>query len=137
VQRKELQELSRIRLKEAKSLLSSGLYDGAYYLAGYAIECALKGCIAKRTRRYEFPEQKKVNSSYSHNLQQLMTVADLEEALNDRSSRDPEFQANWNIVAAWSEQSRYRRQRADLADALVRAVGDKRHGVISWIKLHW
>ena len=118
-------------------MLSSGLYDGAYYLAGYAIECALKGCIAKRTRRYEFPEQKKVNSSYSHNLQQLMTVADLEEALNDRSSRDPEFQANWNIVAAWSEQSRYRRQRADLADALVRAVGDKRHGVISWIKLHW
>jgi hypothetical protein len=27
-------------LKEAKALLTLGLHDGAYYLAGYAVECA-------------------------------------------------------------------------------------------------
>ena len=36
--RKDFQELSRIRLKEAKALLDLGLWDGAYYLAGYAVE---------------------------------------------------------------------------------------------------
>lgn len=52
--RRRFQELSRIRLDEAKALLESELSDGAFYLAGYAVECALKACIAKNTRaRYE------------------------------------------------------------------------------------
>jgi HEPN domain-containing protein len=49
VDRQDLQELSRVRLKEATALLKLGLFDGAYYLAGYAVECALKACIAKAT----------------------------------------------------------------------------------------
>jgi hypothetical protein len=40
VDRKGLQELSKVRLKEATALLELGLFDGAYYLAGYAVECA-------------------------------------------------------------------------------------------------
>ena len=45
--RKELQALSGIRLREARALARLGMNDGAYYLAGYAVECALKACIAK------------------------------------------------------------------------------------------
>ena len=45
--------------------------DGAYYLAGYAIECALKACIAKATRRYDFPDRKKVDASHTHDLREL------------------------------------------------------------------
>lgn len=56
--RKGLQELSNVRLKEAKALLKVGMADGAYYLAGYAVECALKACIAKETRRYDFPDKR-------------------------------------------------------------------------------
>jgi len=51
--RTELQRLSRIRIKEAKFLLDGGCYNGAYYLAGYAVECALKACIAKQTHRHD------------------------------------------------------------------------------------
>jgi len=40
-------------------LLRLGLFDGAYYLAGYAVECALKACIAKGTQRFEFPDKRK------------------------------------------------------------------------------
>jgi HEPN domain-containing protein len=58
VDRKGLQELSNVRLKEAKALLKVGMADGAYYLAGYAVECALKACIAKETRRYDFPDKR-------------------------------------------------------------------------------
>lgn len=57
--RKDLQELSKVRLKEATALLKLGLFDGAYYLAGYAVECALKACIAKGTQRGEFPDRKR------------------------------------------------------------------------------
>jgi hypothetical protein len=47
VHRKDLQELSKVRLKEATALLKLELFDGAFYLAGYAVECALKACVAK------------------------------------------------------------------------------------------
>jgi len=51
VDRKQLQDLSRVRLKEASALLDLGLADGAFYLAGYAVECALKACNAKERAR--------------------------------------------------------------------------------------
>jgi hypothetical protein len=55
--RRDLQTLAKIRLKEAQALARLRLYDGAYYLAGYAVECALKACIARRTSRYDFPDK--------------------------------------------------------------------------------
>jgi hypothetical protein len=108
-----------------------------FYLAGYAVECALKACIAKSTRRGEFPDKKKVESSHSHNLLQLGRVAGLDEAFLEQSSTDAEFRNNWDYVQSWSEQSRYRKHRPDSARALLKAVGDRRHGVVSWIKKRW
>src|SRR5450755_5096604 len=77
--RKDLRALSRVRLSEARALLKAGLPDGAYYLAGYAAECALKACIAKETRRYEFPEKKRVSASHTHDLADLVKVAELQD----------------------------------------------------------
>ncbi|HYW41377.1 MAG TPA: HEPN domain-containing protein [Bryobacteraceae bacterium] len=135
--RRDLQELSKVRLKEATALLRLGLFDGAYYLAGYAVECALKACIAKGTQRGEFPDKKKVESSYSHNLRELIRVAGLDEARLEQADKDPDFRTNWDVVLSWSEQSRYRRHRPESAQTLLGAVGDRRHGVVSWIKLQW
>ena len=135
--RKGLQELSKVRLKEARALLNLGLCDGAYDLAGYAVECAIKACIAKGTLRHEFPDKKKVESSHSHNLRELMRVAGLEDARLEQARKDPDFGTNWDVVQSWSEQSRYRSHSPQAAQALLVAVGDRRHGVISWIILHW
>ena len=135
--RKTLQELSKVRLKEAKALLAVGLPDGAYYLTGYAVECALKACIAKGTRRYEFPDRNKVESSYSHKLGDLVRVAGLEDVRLARARVDPAFRTNWDVVQLWSVDLRYERHRAEAAYQLLEAVSDRRHGVISWIKLHW
>jgi HEPN domain-containing protein len=137
VDRRDLQELAKVRLKEATALLKLGLFDGAYYLAGYSVECALKACVAKGTQRYEFPDKKKVESSHSHNLRELIRVAGLDDARVEQASKDPDFRTNWDIVQSWSEQSRYRRHSPEAAQDLLDAVGDRRHGVISWIKLHW
>lgn len=48
--RKDFQDLAMVRVREAEMLLAAGLFDGAYYLAGLAVECALKACIAKATQ---------------------------------------------------------------------------------------
>jgi HEPN domain-containing protein len=137
VDRRDLQELSKVRLKEAKALMELGLYDGAYYLAGYAVECALRACIAKDTRRHQFPDKKRVDSSHSHDFAQLIRVAGLEDEHRERLRSDADFDANWEIVKRWSEQSRHRWNGRESAQALVSAVSNRRHGVISWIKLHW
>lgn len=53
--RKDLQSLSRWRLLEAKALLGANLPSGAYYLAGYAVECALKLVLPKAHAAMIFP----------------------------------------------------------------------------------
>jgi hypothetical protein len=91
---------------EAKALLKVGMADGAYYLAGYAVECASKACISKGTKRYEFPDKERAVSSYSHKLQDLVKVAGLEQALAGLVRTSPEFRTNWEAVKSWTEQSR-------------------------------
>ncbi|MBV9499900.1 MAG: HEPN domain-containing protein [Acidobacteriaceae bacterium] len=135
--RAELQELSRIRFSEAKSLLRAGFADGAYYLAGYSVECGLKACIAKSTRRFDFPDKTSVEASHTHNLKDLVKVANLEVARLEQAKTDPGFRNSWDLVQQWSEQSRYRRHERNAAIALLEAVGNGKHGVLSWIKRHW
>jgi len=57
MKRTDFQDLSRLRMKEARRLFEAGCPEGAYYLAGYAAECAFKACIAKKTERFEFPDK--------------------------------------------------------------------------------
>lgn len=53
--RELLQQLSEQHLGDAQVLLEQKRWPGAYYLAGYAVECALKACIAKLTTAHDFP----------------------------------------------------------------------------------
>jgi HEPN domain-containing protein len=137
VDRKDLQQLSTVRLKEARALLGLGLWDGAYYLAGYGVECALKACIAKRTLRYEFPDKKRVIQSYSHDLLSLAQQADLGDGFRERSRREAEFGENWEIAQSWTEESRYQRHSRESAEEMFEAAAHKVYGVIPWIKAHW
>jgi HEPN domain-containing protein len=79
--RNDFQQLSELRAKEAKALLAAGFPEGAYYLAGYAVECALKACIARKTQEFDFPEKKRVNDSHTHDLGKLLVLAGLSEDL--------------------------------------------------------
>lgn len=135
--RNDLKLLAEVRLKEAKALLNKKLYDGAYYLIGYAVECGLKSSIAKKTRRYDFPERRIVNDSYTHDLSQLIKVSGLQAALDLEKRRDRVFEVNWAIVKDWNEASRYERHDPAAAKNLYAAVADDKHGVFKWLKHHW
>jgi hypothetical protein len=135
--RDDLQRLAKIRLKEAKLLLDGGQFSGAYYLCGYIVECALKACIAKKTKRYDFPDKKQVNDSYTHRPLELVKVAGLSAVLDQEKGRDPTFAINWQVVVTWDESSRYVEKQMQEAQALYNAIVDRRHGVLKWIKQHW
>jgi len=137
VNRSELKSLADLRLKEARALLNKRLYDGAYYLTGYAVECGLKACIAKKTKRYDFPDRRIVNDSYTHDLNLLIKVSGLQVDLEVEMRRDRDFEVNWAIVKDWNETSRYVRHEAQAAKSLYAAVTDSRHGVLRWLKRHW
>jgi HEPN domain-containing protein len=74
--RADFHKLTEIRIKEAKILLDRKCYEGAYYLAGYAVECALEACIARKTQAYDFPPQD-AKTFYTHDLDVLVSKADL------------------------------------------------------------
>lgn len=136
--RNDLRRLAVIRIREAKVLLKAGHYDGAYYFIGLSVECALKTCIAKKTRRHDFPDKRVVDESWTHDLKKLIRTADLDlEHARTRDS-DPRFAQNWTLVKEWKVGDRYavnrpREQAIDLYDA----VAARTSGVLKWIKRHW
>jgi len=141
--RKDLQELSELRLKEARALLSAGFPEGAYYLAGYAVECALKACIAKRTQEHDFPDKKLADKTYTHDLERLIDAAELSDSFKKDKTSNRRLEMEWEYVRRWSEQCRYellggsdedRRKAAFLMIFSVESVGG---GVLPWIRQFW
>ena len=136
--RNDLQTLSRIRVKEAKILLDNGYFNGAYYLLGYAVESALKACIAKKVMRHDFPDRQLTAGGYTHDLNHLITTAGLRDELNNEIRSDPDFQSCWLVVRNWSEQSRYVHGTSEAeAGSLYSACTARGKGVLSWIRRYW
>ena len=137
--RADLQQLADVRLAEAAELLGLALPkpDGAYYLAGYAVECALKACIAKTYNQYDWPEKEFVNKCHTHDLRALLVHAQLVADRATDSAANPILGFNWSVVDDWNERSRYERHSQLDAERLVKAIGDPVNGVLQWIKARW
>ncbi len=135
--RNDFKAIARLRQREAKALLSSRNHSGAYYLAGYVVECGLKACIAKKTRRFDFPDKKLVNDSYTHDLALLIKHAGLKPMFDAAKAADSYLEVNWRVVQDWSEQSRYERQNRSEAEDLYNAISDPTHGVLQWLERYW
>lgn len=119
-------------------MLERGHAPGAYYLVGYAVECALKACIAKRTREFDFPDKKAVTQSWTHDLEDLLKAAELLADLRDEARRNQVLENNWKVATDWSEEDRYRLEISDAeASGLLDACFDETNGVIPWIEKRW
>ena len=131
--RKDFQRLAELRAKEAATLSKTGNQQGAYYLAGFAVECALKACIAKKTRRHDFPADKDyAGKVYTHNLDQLLKLAPLDAQLGDTR---PQLANNWDLVRRWNVDSRY--ETSNLGGRDLTLAVNSADGVLQWIELHW
>lgn len=136
--RSDFQKLADDRLAEAKTLLAAAKWDGAYYLAGYAVELALKSCIIKRLMATDaFPEKKFSDNCYTHVIENLVKLAGLDELRKIATDANPQLNAYWDVVRDWSEQKRYHRISQTEANELYNAIADASHGVLPWIKSQW
>ncbi len=134
VNRGEWQRLSAMREREAKVLLDAGEYAGAYYLCGYAVECALKACIVRGLPAESMPEKKDVDRFYTHDLDQLLTLAKLRDAF----LTDEDRKIDWNIVTDWNERARYRNDITGAqAASLYRICTESTIGVLPWLRTVW
>jgi HEPN domain-containing protein len=135
--RKIFQELTKVRVREARTLLEAHHYPGAYYLIGYAVECALKACVSKQVKRYDFPDKKFADKVYTHSLEALVGVAGLSFDLNRDRKVNSNFDTNWRVVKDWNESFRYdlgitKQQARDLYSACT-----GKYGILSWIRKRW
>jgi HEPN domain-containing protein len=130
----EFEALAQIRLKEARVLFEAGCWHGAYYLAGYALECTLKACIAKQVKAFDFPDKQLALDSYTHNLTTLIKTAKLNQKLIEKENQDANFKLNWAAVRLWSEESRYDTSiEKSQARDLINAITDTNSGVLAWL----
>jgi HEPN domain-containing protein len=135
--RADLQKLSNARIREAQILFAAGEYSGAYYLAGYAVECALKSCFAKSVKRYDFPEKNRADKIFTHKLPELARLANLDADLAVAKQANSKFAASWLLASNWTEESRYSMWTKNDAEAIIKAISGKNDGVLSWIKRRW
>lgn len=137
--RKDFQDLARDRLTDAEVLHEHGRFSAARYLAGYVVECALKACIAKQTRAEEFPPTGAFVRShcYTHDLNSLMTGAELVGELEDQIKKDSEFEKRWHLVKQWKEIQRYEHHKEIEAEELIEAIAHPKHGVLPWLRNFW
>ncbi len=131
----ELEALAQEKLDDAAALVAASRWSNGYYLAGYAVELALKACIAKSFKAVTIPDEDLVNATYSPTFP--VGTAGLGADLRNREQADANFAVNWGIVSSWSPEARYARATQKQAEDLLRAISDQDDGVLAWIKAYW
>ena len=136
----ELQQLADDRIADAQVLLGAQRWFAAYYLAGYATECALKACVLTYVEKNSdviFRERKYSENCWTHKVDTLLELADLKTLRDQDSAVNPAFVPNWQTAKDWNPESRYRQITELEARKLFDAITDSNHGVLQWIKAHW
>lgn len=119
--RADFQQLATLRLTEAQTLLTHDLPDGAFYLAGYAVECALKAAICRTLGIDDFfesysskPHGAKVRDDVvqkfkTHDYGTLLVLSGLYFTLDNDFQNDRRLKSSWATLQThnWSEQYRY------------------------------
>src|SRR5882762_1219857 len=105
--RADWQQMADERAKDALALVTASQWAGAYYLGGYAVECALKSCVLRRLSKAPeliFLEKRFSEKCWTHDLEELIRLADLVLLRDSAIAANGMLRANWQTVSGWSEQ---------------------------------
>jgi hypothetical protein len=139
VNRAQLQRLAEDRILDAACLLAGGRWSGAYYLTGYAAECGLKACIMAHVEAVGaiFQDRRFSEKCWTHDLEDLLQLANLKPTLEADAAANPALYANWAVAKDWTETSRYQQKTQPEAQALYDAIANHPDGVLPWIRIRW
>ena len=129
--------LAILRLEDARVLHAQNRFSGAYYLAGYAIECALKAVIAQSFRAAVIPEKRYVDRIFTHDLKALLELSGLRQSFEIDAKGSANLRSAWAIATAWNEASRYEVIDPFRAAEMMDAVGNENYGVLQWLMQRW
>ena len=149
--RVELQAMAEERIKDAKALLDGGRWEFAYYVAGYAVECALKACLLAQMihTAWVFQEKWEAKVCLTHEFGKLIDLAGLRDELNNKLAASAAaapavggppggaFAVYWAAALLWKVESRYQPRTEADARELYEAITQDPHGVLLWIKNFW
>ncbi|MBK9732065.1 MAG: hypothetical protein IPO83_12410 [Chitinophagaceae bacterium] len=64
----------------------------------------------------------------------------MQKFLNQEISKNPQFAANWSLIAGWKESDRYNKigssSKAEMEEILS-AIEDNENGILNWITKLW
>ena len=105
IDKKDIKEIAKERLKDAEVLAASQRYQGAIYLCGYAVELGLKARICKTLKWPGYPSNNKEFNDFksfkTHDLDVLLHLTGIEDKIKTM------LLAEWSAVAEWDPESRY------------------------------
>ena len=129
----DFERLANARLSEAECLFSNGFYDGAFYLAGYAVEFGIKAILCRGIRAQEMPDPD-IKDYFVHDLKKLLKYAGLTDEIQGLGL----LASSWNLlITKWSEATRYSGWTQAEAQSMIIAVGDSSKGVLPWLRSKW
>ena len=109
----DIKRIAEQKMAAARCLMAGGLWDDAYYLAGYGIELYLKAMICKTLKVDDFfafdkkDIKKEIYKPYkNHNYLDLLLLSGIFQEF-EIALVDTRFFAKWSIVSKWDEGSRY------------------------------
>ena len=136
--RDTLRALADSRLEESRVLLENQFWTGAYYMTGLAVECALKSCLAREVKEYDFPDKEFVAKMYTHDLEKLFKLnGALWATLQADMKIDAKLSVNWSTVKEWDDSKRYDIVEELEAKAMYEASTEVGSGVMEWIRGRW
>src|SRR5438132_2240995 len=111
VNRAQLRQLAEDRILDAACLLAGGRWAGAYYLAGYSVECGLKACIMAHVEAIGaiFQDRKFSEKCWTHDLEDLLKLANLGPTLETDAAANAALFANWAVAKDWKRAATSRR----------------------------
>jgi HEPN domain-containing protein len=139
VNKAQLRQLAEDRIGDAERLLTGGRWGGAYYLAGYAVECGLKAFIMVYVEAIGaiFQDRKFSEKCWTHDLAGLLTLANLNPTLEADATANAALSTNWAAAKDWRETSRYEQKTQPEAQAMYDAIANDPDGVLPWIRIRW
>src|SRR4051812_32543988 len=94
-------------MKAARVLMDKRHFSAAYYLAGLAVECRLKACIAKSFKASAWPDKAFVNRIHTHDFAALLGAADLKTEMMSSCQRSRLLELHRTILEGWKVDARY------------------------------
>ena len=135
---KDLQTISKIRLKTVELLMKGRDWDAAAYMMGYSLECTLKAVICKTLHLTGYPNSKDKISQFfrTHEFDVLLTLSGMEDlfgyngvGFSNWSGFTQEYKGQWTAMrydlGSWDE-AKIKRVYTNLTE--------KKNGILSLIE---